>query len=134
MIYTDGGSRKNPGEAGCGIVIYDDDKKICEISKYLGIKTNNEAEYSGVVLALEKMHSKNLKEAILYSDSQLLVKQLNGEYKVKAEKIIPLNRKVKMLLQDLKVTFEWVRREQNKEADELANIAMDTKKDFEVEV
>lgn len=124
-IYTDGASRGNPGEAGIGMAFYKEGVYLEGVSKYLGVKTNNEAEYTAVIHALKRALETGEKKIRLYSDSELLIKQLNGEYKVKSEKIIPLYQKVTNLLTSLKVEFHWVEREKNKEADMLANKAID---------
>ena len=128
-IYTDGASKGNPGKAGAGIAISDTDSDvrgpIYELSYPLGVKTNNEAEYLAVVRGLEFMDEMGFKEADFYSDSQLLVKQINGEYKVKAPKVIPLFNQVKSLLIGKTCSFKWLRREENSKADELANIGVE---------
>lgn len=131
-IYTDGASRGNPGEAALGVVIYKDKEILNEISESLGIKTNNEAEYLAVLRALEQAHTLNLKSFTLYSDSQLLVRQLNGEYKVKSKTLKPLYEQIQSLKEHLQVTFQWIAREKNAHADALANKALDRKneKDF----
>ena len=130
IIYTDGGSRGNPGPAGAGGVIIKDSKIIVEISKYLGIQTNNYAEYSALILTLQKAIELNLNNNIIkvFMDSNLIVKQLNGEWKVKHKNIIPLFNSVKELILLFKnITFTHVYREHNKLADKLANDAMDSK-------
>lgn len=128
-IYTDGASRGNPGKAGAGIAIFNKDTPFDTISKYLGKKTNNEAEYEALLLALLwiKEHKYENKKITIYADSQLMVKQLNGEYKVKAPTIIPLFRDAKETINKCKdIKFVWVRRDENKDADNLANIAIDS--------
>jgi len=124
-IFTDGASRGNPGLAGAGIVIYDGKIILDQFSKFLGKKTNNEAEYGAMILALEYLTDKKIKSANLFSDSEFLVKQMSGKYKVKSEKIIPLYKKAQILLKNLEVKFSWVRREDNTVADSLANKALD---------
>jgi ribonuclease HI len=129
IIYTDGGSRGNPGPAGAGGVIMKDSKVIMEISKYLGIQTNNYAEYSALILTLQKAIELNLNNEIIkvYMDSNLIVKQLNGEWKVKHKNIIPLFNSVKQITNSFKnITFTHVYRQHNKLADKLANDAMDS--------
>ena len=127
IIYCDGGSRGNPGPAGLGAVIYDEDKNILfEISEYLGVTTNNQAEYKGVLQAIKKAKELKAKELTFYLDSELIVKQMNGQYRVKNRDLIPLYMKIrKYVLEFQKVEFNHVRREYNKEADALANMAMD---------
>jgi len=124
-VFTDGASRGNPGLSGIGVVIYNGKKKIKEISTFLGKKTNNEAEYSAVIIAIKNLIELDIKKANIFSDSQFLVKQLNGEYKVKSENIIPLFEKAKGLLENIKINFTWIPREDNIEADALANLGID---------
>ena len=134
-IYTDGGSRGNPGISGYGLVIYDDQKTlIYQESKFLGIKTNNEAEYSGIIAALEwvkkNQSAYQITQLNFFADSQLMIRQFQGIYKVKAPTLLPLfSRAQQLLLQiNLPAKFTDVRREFNKLADELANQAMDRRK------
>lgn len=134
-IYTDGGARGNPGIAGYGLVIYDNDSKIIyKESKFLGIKTNNEAEYAGLIGALDwvKNNQNNfpISKINFHSDSQLIIRQMQGLYKVKAPNLIPLFKKAKELIELIKIPiiFKDVRREFNELADELANEAMDRQK------
>ncbi|MFW6285553.1 MAG: ribonuclease HI family protein [Nanoarchaeota archaeon] len=128
-IFTDGASRGNPGKAGIGIVIYKNDKCIEEISDFIGNKTNNEAEYFAIIRALEKLLELNSNnKANLFSDSELLIKQINGIYKVKSKNLIELNNKVRLLLKKLDVNFVWIPREENKIADLLANKGIDINK------
>lgn len=135
IIYTDGGSRGNPGSAGVGVYITDEKGgMIKEYSKAIGVRTNNEAEYEAVVLALQKIKqlyggekAKKL-EIEVRTDSQLMARQLNGSYKIEVEKLIPLfikvwNLRVEMGMEN--IYFVEIPREQNKEADRLANEAMD---------
>lgn len=127
IIYTDGGARGNPGPAGIGAVIYDENKNIiAEISEYIGETTNNQAEYKAVIAAIKKSQELGAKELDFFLDSELVVKQLKREYKVKNEGLAPLFVQVyNAILGFRKVTFTHVRREYNKEADKLANDAMD---------
>lgn len=127
QIYTDGGSRGNPGPAACGVVILDEDEKLVKLNaKYLGQMTNNQAEYEGVITALRMTAVMDVDEIDFFLDSDLMVKQLNGEYKVKSSNIKPLKSTIdKLLKQFKKVTFSHVRREYNKAADKLVNIVLD---------
>jgi len=133
IVYTDGGSRGNPGPAGIGVAVMDGAGNLSKsYSKFLGRKTNNEAEYEAVIFALEKIRSlfgkeKSKKmEVDMRMDSQLVVRQLNGEYKIENERLAPLFIRIWNLKLDFnKVNFTHVPREQNKEADRLANEAMD---------
>lgn len=132
-VYTDGGSRGNPGISGYGLVIYDDSnqKIIYKESKFLGIKTNNEAEYLGLIAALEWIDKNHLQFEIskvnFFADSQLLIRQLQGIYKVKSPNLSPLFIKAQQLLNKmaLNYSFKDIRRESNELADKLANQAMD---------
>lgn len=134
IIYTDGGSRGNPGPSAIGIIFCNEKgQKIKEYSEYLGELTNNEAEYQAVIFGLKKFKAlfgkklaKNT-EIELRSDSELLIKQLQGEYKILDQKIQPLFLKVWNLKIDFKnVKFRIISREKNKEADKLVNEALDS--------
>jgi len=126
-IFTDGASRGNPGPAAIGIVFYSpDDDCLLEHKERLGTQTNNYAEYMAVIRALELAVDKGTQTIDVYCDSQLLVKQMTGEYKVKAPQIRPLYLQAKALAQKFqKVDFHHIRREFNVEADALANQALD---------
>ena len=123
VIFTDGASLGNPGPMGIGVVIFHSNRKIKEISEYIGEGTNNVAEYTAVIRALEFAKEKKEKEVHIKSDSQLVVRQLNGEYKVKDEKLKPLKRKIELLMEGIVVRFEHIPREQNEEADILSKEA-----------
>ena len=131
-VFTDGGSRGNPGISGYGLVIKSADKVIFEEAKFLGIKTNNEAEYMGLIGALTWIseNKKNVEKICIYSDSQLVVRQVQGIYKMKAPHLKPLLASVHSLISEinLPIEFQSVPREQNSLADELANQAMDQKR------
>jgi len=130
-IYTDGGARGNPGPAGIGAVIIDLDQGsegevLAEISEYLGETTNNQAEYQAVIAGLSKAANLNAQEVEIISDSELLVRQCNGEYKVKDPDLAKLFMKVWNLQQNFKkVIFNHTLRSGNKEADRLVNEAID---------
>jgi len=128
-IYTDGGARGNPGIAGYGIHIEDENKKVLfEESKFLGIKTNNEAEYMGLIGALAWIEENKIEaEVEIYSDSQLLVRQMKGIYKVKASNLKKLWMMAQSLCEGKNITFKEIKRELNYKADALANRAMDRK-------
>ena len=134
IIYTDGGSRGNPGRAAIGVVICNEkDQEVKKYGEYLGDNlTNNEAEYSAVVFALKKfkaLFGKSLAENTdieIRADSELVVKQLNGEYKLSDPKIQQFFIEIWNLKMDFKlVKFKHIPREKNKEADRLANQALD---------
>jgi len=127
-IFTDGASFGNPGPMGIGVVIYKDGKKAGEMSEYLGNGTNNIAEYTAVIRALEYARESGEKEIHVKSDSQLVVRQLNGEYKVRDEKLKTLKRKIDSLREGMSVRFEHIPRERNEEADALSKEAAETGK------
>jgi ribonuclease HI len=126
-IYTDGGARGNPGPGGCGAVIKDGSgKTIKEISEFLGHTTNNVAEYMGLVRSLEFIMRNKPDNVIIYTDSNLVVNQIQGKFKVKDRKIQPLHKYCTDMLKKLKsYQIMHVKREKNREADALANKAMD---------
>jgi ribonuclease HI len=127
-IYTDGASRNNPGEAGAGVYILQNNKPVGKIARYLGKTTNNIAEYTAAIMGLEYAVKQGATRVNLFADSELLVKQLNGDYKVKNEGLKPLHGKAKELIGKIgSVTVQYIRREMNKEADALANKAIDEK-------
>jgi len=129
VIYTDGGSRGNPGPSAFGILIFDDQKNILKkYSQYIGEATNNEAEYQALIFALKKTKALFGKEQIkktpveIMSDSELLVKQMKGEYKILNPRIQPLFLKAWNLKIDFgKLRFFLIPREKNREADRLVN-------------
>jgi ribonuclease HI len=122
----DGGSRGNPGPAGYGVHIEQADGTIVELKEFLGTSTNNVAEYSGLLAALRWAAEHQVSPLLLRSDSELLVKQMRGEYRVKSPGLQPLYEEARSLMRRIgKVTFEHVRREFNQDADRLANEAMD---------
>lgn len=127
IIYSDGGARGNPGPAGIGAVLYDENKNIiAEISEFLGKTTNNQAEYRALLAGIKK--AKELKAEALdcFLDSELVVKQLKREYKVKNQDLAPLFLEIHNLsLSFKKINYFHIPRELNKEADQLANEAMD---------
>ncbi len=127
IIFTDGGSRGNPGPAAIGAVIKDaQGKLLAEVSECIGDTTNNQAEYQAVVAALREAKQFNATELDFFLDSELVVKQLNREYKVKNQDLAPWFVKIyNETLNYKKVKFTHVRRELNKEADALVNKALD---------
>ncbi len=125
--YIDGGSRGNPGPAGFGVqIVGDDGAVVAELHGALAHSTNNVAEYHGLLAALAWALDHGHRALHVRSDSELLVKQLRGEYRVKNAGLQPLYLDARALIARIgRVTFEHVRRELNKEADRLANLAMD---------
>ncbi len=124
----DGGSRGNPGEAGCGVVLELADGRREEHTLYLGVTTNNVAEYAGLIAALERALALGVKVLEVRSDSELLVRQLRGVYRVRAPHLVPLWRHATSLVRRLdRFGIEHVRRERNTDADRLANAAIDSR-------
>jgi ribonuclease HI len=133
-VFTDGASRGNPGESGIGIIIYDDnDNIIKKWNEYIGKGTNNQAEYLAIIKSIDLL--KEIKQTIpvelvvFHADSELMVKQLKLEYKVKDEGLKSLFKKAKNEIESLKIphTFKHIERKLNKEADKLANQGIDNK-------
>jgi ribonuclease HI len=127
-LRTDGGSRGNPGPAGAGFVIERNGEIVCRGGRYLGLQTNNVAEYEALIWGLENVLALGHREVDVFADSELLVKQINGAYRVKNEGLKPLFVKALSLLRAFDAfTVTHVRREQNAHADEMANEAMDSR-------
>ena len=128
VIYTDGASRGNPGLASFGLTVMDSkEEKIFEEAQTLGIATNNEAEYKGIHRALELAAQNNVKSLIIKTDSQLVVRQLKGEYKIKSPHLKLIHTQCILLTKKIpKWECIHVLRENNKRADELANLALDS--------
>jgi ribonuclease HI len=127
LLMVDGAARGNPGNAGCGAAICDETGAVVkELSGYLGHATNNVAEYEALLMGLEALSQLGRKKIRVQSDSQLLVRQLNGQYRVKDEKLKRLFERAKTLLRGFdKVHILHVPRESNKSADRLANQGID---------
>lgn len=135
-IYSDGGARGNPGPAAVGWIILSDTNEVIAIDgEYIGEQTNNFAEYSAIISALKKIKKLQQKNAIsvtnidCHLDSELIVKQLNGLYKVKNQDLKALHQQVKSLIEVIEgeISFTHVRREDNKVADKLVNICLDAR-------
>lgn len=129
-INVDGASRGNPGEAGAGAVIRDPEGHVIKkLKKYLGRTTNNVAEYNAILIALESARDLGLNSVRILADSELMVKQLNGVYRVKSADLKPLYDRAMGLIKSFKdCNIAHVYREENSTADSLANEAIDTKK------
>jgi ribonuclease HI len=130
---TDGASRGNPGESGVGVVVWNEaGEHILRISGYLGIATNNMAEYSALVVLLQRMQDVVCTHLVVQSDSELLVRQVNGVYRVKDPHLKRKFEEVQRLRASAPFTFElnYVPREKNAEADGLANRGVDEKKNL----
>jgi len=130
IVYSDGASRGNPGEAGAGVVFFDSDGgRLGEISVYLGRRTNNQAEYMGLLLAILGAYAQGMADAEFRLDSELAVRQLNGEYRIKDAELRDLANRVREACAKLdKVAFVHVPRSRNREADRLANAAIDSRR------
>lgn len=126
-LYTDGGSRGNPGDSACAYAICDMDDNVVEKSGYfMGTATNNQAEYYGFKKGLERARDLGIDKIMLFSDSQLVVNQMNGFYKVKNQELAPLHQEIKLLAESFeKVTFTHIPRELNKIADKEVNRILD---------
>jgi probable phosphoglycerate mutase len=125
--YIDGGARGNPGPAGYGARIEDEQGDLlAELHGGLGVATNNVAEYNGLLAALKWAVDNGHRDVRIRADSELLVKQMRGEYKVKHPGLQPLYVRARLLVMELgRVVFEHVRRDLNREADRLSNLGMD---------
>lgn len=127
LVYSDGASRGNPGPAAAGALVIDPSGAVvAEVSEPLGIQTNNYAEYQGLIKGLEAAKNLGAGTVEVRMDSELLVKQMTGVYRVKHPALIPLSLRANELRRQFdRVTFRHVRREFNKQADALANQALD---------
>lgn len=125
-IFIDGAARGNPGPAGIGVVIANDKETLLEVSDYIGSTTNNVAEYMALIRGLEEALDMGNKSVEVFSDSELLVKQMNGEYKVKNEGLIPLYLHLRSLIKKFNhFEIHHTVRGENEQADELANRGID---------
>lgn len=126
LIHTDGGSRGNPGPSAIGVVIMTPEGSHLEsFGKYIGVTTNNQAEYTAVITALAAAQKYRPHKIEFFLDSELVVKQLNGLYRVKNADLLPLFDQIKKSLQGLEVNFRHVLREHNQLADIEVNKALD---------
>jgi ribonuclease HI len=127
LIYTDGASKGNPGPASIGVICYQDETKkhtLFKISKKIGTATNNIAEWTALISALESSIDLHLNDILLHLDSELVVKQFKGEYKTKNPELLQLKEKAIQLAKKIpNLKIQHIRRELNKEADKLANEA-----------
>jgi ribonuclease HI len=127
-IFTDGACSGNPGEASIGVVLKQEGKTVKEVSRSIGRATNNIAEYSALVAALQEAKALNADELRVNTDSEWMFKQIRGVYKVKNEQIKPLYEEAMALVKNFKrVEFKWIPREENQEADRLATGALKAK-------
>lgn len=124
--YFDGASRGNPGVAGAGSVIVDaSGAELASRAEHLGRRTNNEAEYKGLINLLELARGIGAKRLTVRGDSKLVVSQMKGEWRIKEPRLAKLASEARSAAQGIDVVYEWVPRERNKRADELSNIAID---------
>ena len=125
-IYTDGGSRGNPGHSAIGFLVYGPEKEILEqYREYIGIKTNNYAEYYAILKSLSAAEKYNPEEVIIYTDSSLAYNQISGFWKIKDEEIKKMVLQINRKILDFKIfKILYIPREKNKEADKLVNIAL----------
>ncbi len=127
QIFCDGASRSNPGDASIGVSISLDGKEIHTISRKIGIATNNEAEYQALIDGLNYCIENSIKEIEVFLDSNLVVEQVNKNFKVKAGNLKVLNSQVENMIKEFEyIEFKHVYREENKRADQLANMALDS--------
>ena len=126
-LFTDGASRGNPGPAGLGVVIEDENgMRLRGLHRWLGVTTNNEAEYRALIEGLRAVKDWNPDRLEIYLDSKLVVEQMNGAWKIKARELMPLNMEAKELLRQFPdVRIAHVERSKNRGADHLANVAID---------
>ena len=133
--FTDGASRGNPGEAGVGVVLKDEQgKKISSVFGHVGSTTNNAAEYKALIACLKLVAKTQCHRLVVHSDSELMVRQVKGEYKVKDEEIRKHFQQVFEQLENVPYEFEIVHiaREDNKDADQLANLGIETRRPLRV--
>lgn len=125
LLRFDGASRGNPGEAGAGAVLYEDDKEIWTISRYLGKQTNNYAECFAMVLGIEEAHSRGIRNLRVEGDSMLIINQLNRKWKIKNKDLKILHLSIAIPLKSFDtITFNHICRKYNTRADELANLSL----------
>jgi ribonuclease HI len=128
ILFFDGACRGNPGPMAIGVVLMKDGKKLGELSKRLGIGTNNIAEWSALIEGLKLATAHGCRELEVRGDSQLVIKQISGQYRVKSDKLIPLFNEAKKRCDNFeKIDFKWIKREDNARTDTLSNYALDMK-------
>lgn len=126
--YFDGASRGNPGEAGAGALLMNEKGEIVwETSRYLGKKTNNEAEYAALLLLLKAAGERGVRRLTVYGDSKLVVSQVSRQWKINLPHLRALAQEAWKLMEGMSVELEWIPRERNKRADILSNEAIDSK-------
>lgn len=131
QIYIDGGSRGNPGRGASAFVIYLDNRKLIEGGIFFKKTTNNEAEYNSLIYALKECLKERIKDVKVYTDSELLARQIRGEYRVKSPSLAPLyEMSLNLIKQFEQFEINHIPREQNQEADRLVNLVIDLQKDI----
>ncbi|HPX04005.1 MAG TPA: ribonuclease HI family protein [Synergistaceae bacterium] len=124
--YFDGASRGNPGKAGAGALLINEDGKIIwEASRFLGEKTNNEAEYMALIMLLKAAKDRGIKSLRVYGDSKLVVSQISRQWKINLPHLRLLAREAWDLAEGMDITYSWIPREENKRADMLSNEGID---------
>lgn len=124
--YFDGASRGNPGKAGAGALLINEDGKIIwEASRFLGEKTNNEAEYMALIMLLKAANDRGIKSLRVYGDSKLVVSQISRQWKINLPHLRLLAREAWDLAEGMDITYSWIPREENKRADMLSNEGID---------
>ncbi len=122
-VRTDGGAQGNPGPAASAFVVENEKRIICLHSEYIGWATNNQAEYRALIMALEYVQMNfSDKKIKIFTDSQLMVRQLKGKYKVKSQNLVPLWSKARKLVEKLNASLEWCKRDKNRLADSLVEM------------
>ena len=128
ILFFDGACRRNPGPMAIGVVLMKNDKKLGELSRYIGTGTNNIAEWTSLIEGLKLATAHGCKELEVCGDSQLVIRQIKGQYKVKSGNLIPLFNEAKKLCGNFKViNFKWINREDNARTDTLSNNALNMK-------
>jgi len=129
VLYFDGACRGNPGPMAIGAVLLEDGKKVDEISKNIGTGTNNIAEWNALIEGLKLAAAYACKELEVRGDSQLIIRQISGQYRVKNENLIPLFNEARKLCGNFrKIDFRWIRREENSYTDGMVNKSLDTRR------
>jgi ribonuclease HI len=129
ILFFDGGCRGNPGPMAIGAVLLENGKKVKEISKNIGIGTNNIAEWKALIEGLKLAAAHDCNELEVRGDSQLIIRQISGKYKVKSDNLIPLFNEARKLCGNFKkIDFKWIKRDENNYTDSMVNNALDMKK------
>ena len=127
MLYADGGSRGNPGEAAFGAIVSEGPKVLVELSERIGVATNNVAEYSGLIAGLRAINKLDPQASVLVRmDSKLIVEQMSGNWKIKNPEMKRMALQAREAHPPQLVRYEWIPREKNSEADSLVNLALDS--------